>query len=78
MKAIGSSLNSLILRSRIFLYVIKVLNIRLIYFINFHVRGCLPPPPTTINLEGVMRTGLVRFFFFLSVREGWGQSSATY
>ena len=23
-----------------------------------------PPPPTTINLEGVMRTGLVRFFFF--------------
>ena len=39
----------------------------------------LPPlPPTTINLEGVMKTGLERFFFFLSGREGWGQSSATY
>ena len=45
MKAIGSSLNSLVLRSRIFLYVIKVLNIRLIYFINFHVRCCLPSLP---------------------------------
>ena len=22
------------------------------------------PPPTTINLEGVMKTGLERFFFF--------------
>ena len=26
-----------------------------------------PPPPTTINLEGVMRTGLVCFFFFFQL-----------
>ena len=63
MKAIGSSLNSLILRSRIFLYVIKVLNIRLIYFINFHVRGCLPPPSHNYQLRGCNEDWVSTFFF---------------